>query len=186
MTSEWKHISLPLSEEIIQELRSGDQVYLSGILYTARDKAHARLCAMIDAGESLPFDISGQVLYYVGPSPKPPGEIIGAAGPTTSYRMDPFTEKVLKAGIKGMIGKGKRGTETRELLKQYGAVYFSSFGGAGAYLNRRITGSEVVAFEDLGPEAIYRLEVKDFPAIVINDIQGSDLYENAVKQHIHL
>ncbi len=181
MIEPWKKIKLPLSEDDIKELKSGDRVHLSGIIYTARDKAHERLCDMIKKGENLPFDTLGEILYYVGPSPTPPNQIIGAAGPTTSYRMDPFTERILKTGIRGMIGKGKRNVETRELLQKYKSIYFSSFGGAGAYLSKHITGCEPVAFEDLGPEAIFRLTVKDFPVIVINDIYGSDLYEDAVK-----
>lgn len=181
MNSPWIDISLPLADEVIGKLKSGDHLHLSGVIYTARDKAHERLCAMIERGEKLPFDTEGQVLYYVGPSPTPPGKIIGAAGPTTSYRMDAFTETILKAGIRGMVGKGRRDAETRRLLKQYRALYLSSFGGAGAYLSRCITACEVVAFEDLGPEAIHRLTVEKFPAIVINDINGSDLYEIAAQ-----
>lgn len=181
MTEQWKKIDLPLSEEEIRGLKSGDRVHLSGVIYTARDKAHERLCTMIKKGEILPFETAGEILYYVGPSPTPPGQVIGAAGPTTSYRMDPFTETILKAGIRGMIGKGKRSRETRDLLQEFKSVYFSSFGGAGAYLSKHIILCEPVAFEDLGPEAVFRLTVKDFPVIVINDIYGSDLYEDAIK-----
>ncbi len=178
----WKRVSLPLTEEIINNLRAGDRLLLSGVIYTARDKAHERLCRMFDSGEKLPFDTNGQVLYYVGPSPTPPDGVIGAAGPTTSYRMDPFTEKIMQMKIRGMIGKGKRDKETRDLLKEHRAVYFSSFGGAGAYLALKIKEAEVIAFDDLGPEAIYRLRVEDFPVVVINDIYGGDLYEDAVSK----
>ena len=180
--SDWKRIKLPLTDETIAALRAGDRMLLSGRLYTARDKAHERLADLYKKGEPLPFDPQGEVLYYVGPSPTPPGYIIGSAGPTTSYRMDPFTEPILKMGIRGMIGKGKRGTETRALLKQYGAVYFSSFGGAAAFLSGRIRSCRVLAFDDLGPEAIHVLEVEDFPVVVINDVEGSDLYENALQR----
>lgn len=179
--SDWKRIDLPLTEEIISTLRAGDRILLTGRLYTARDKAHERLAGLYAKGEPLPFDTKGEVLYYVGPSPTPPGHVIGSAGPTTSYRMDPFTEPILKMGIRGMIGKGKRGTETRRLLKEYRAVYFSSFGGAAAFLSERIHSCRVLAFDDLGPEAIHVLEVRDFPVVVINDVEGGDLYEDALR-----
>ncbi|PKL41180.1 MAG: fumarate hydratase [Spirochaetae bacterium HGW-Spirochaetae-1] len=178
----WKRISTPLSYDDVSLMHSGDRFLLSGIVYTARDRAHERLRYMVAEGKELPFMPAGQVLYYVGPSPQPRGRIIGAAGPTTSYRMDPFTEVMLKTGIRGMIGKGKRDEKTRSLLQQYGGVYFSSYGGAGAYLAKRITEARVIAFEDLGPEAIYELRVLDFPVIVINDIYGGDLYEDAIRK----
>ena len=180
--SDWKRVSLPLSNEILANLRAGDRILLTGRMYTARDKAHERLADLFLKGQPLPFDPQGEVLYYVGPSPTPPGYVIGSAGPTTSYRMDPFTESVLKMGIRGMIGKGKRGTETRQLIREYGAVYFSSFGGAAAFLAERITSCRVLAFDDLGPEAIHVLEVKDFPVVVINDAEGGDLYEDALRR----
>jgi len=180
-TGDWKKVTIPLDDETIGNLRAGDRLLLTGTLYTARDRAHERLSSMFARGESLPFDMKGQILYYVGPSPTPPGRVIGSVGPTTSYRMDPFTEPVLKMGIRGMIGKGRRGMETRNLLREYGAVYLSSFGGAAAFLAERIVSSRVIAFEDLGPEAVYRLEVMDFPAVVINDIHGGDLYEDAIR-----
>lgn len=173
-----KHlINLPASDDDIKKLRSGDTVLINGIIYSARDKAHERIERMIQAGEKLPLDLDHSFIYYAGPSPTPPGKIIGSAGPTTSFRMDPFTETMLSLGVKGMIGKGKRDIHTRELLKKYGAVYFSSFGGAGAYLAKKIIKADIILFSDLGPEAIYQLEVKDFPVVVINDTLGSDLYE---------
>lgn len=171
------NITTPLKQGQIESLHAGDMAIISGFLYSARDKAHERLCGMIKNGEKPPFDTAGQMIYYMGPSPAPPGRIIGAAGPTTSGRMDPFTEAMLGLGIKGFIGKGKRSGRVKELLRNYKAVYFAAFGGAAAYLSKRITRAEVIAFDDLGPEAIYRLKVEDFPVIVINDIFGGDLYE---------
>jgi len=178
----WKHLNIPADDDDLRGLRAGDAVLLSGTLLTGRDKAHQRLCEMAEKGMPLPVDLQGQFIYYVGPAPAPEGMVIGSAGPTTSYRMDPFTREMLSFGVRGMIGKGKRGRPVRDMLKEYGAVYFSSFGGAGAYLAMRITGAEVIAFEDLGPEAIYRLEVKEFPVIVINDTEGGDLYEDALEK----
>jgi len=178
----WKKIETPLKADEIKEFRAGDMVLISGVVYTARDKAHERLCRLAEENSELPFDPENQIIYYVGPSPAPPGEIIGSAGPTTSYRMDPFTETILKMGVRGMIGKGKRDEATRKLIAEYGAVYFSSFGGAAAYLNRCIVEAEVVAFQDLGPEAVYRLVVRDFPAVVINDSVGGDLYEHTFQK----
>lgn len=169
-------ITTPVTDTVIAGLKTGDMVALSGVLYTARDKAHQRLKEMADNGEPFPFDARGQILYYVGPTPARPGQVIGSAGPTTSYRMDAFTEMVLAAGIKGMIGKGKRDTTTRDLLVKWQAVYFSTYGGAGAYLSKRIISSEIIAFADLGTEAIHRFEVRDFPLIVVNDAHGGDLY----------
>jgi fumarate hydratase subunit beta len=177
----WKKIILPLEDSEIQDLRAGDMVLFSGTFYTARDKAHQRLKQLFNEGQALPFDPKGQIIYYFGPSPAPEGRVIGSAGPTTSYRMDPFSDFILSLGVKGLIGKGKRDNKTRDLLKSYKAVYFSSFGGAAAYLSERITNLELIAFEDLGPEAIYKLTVADFPAIVINDIMGNDLYENSME-----
>jgi fumarate hydratase subunit beta len=172
-----KKIRLPLHERTISELKAGDAVLLSGVVYTARDAAHKRMIEALGQGKPLPFDIGGQTLYYVGPSPAPPGRVIGSAGPTTSTRMDEFTPRLLAAGLKGMIGKGPRSAEVKEAMKRYRAVYFAAIGGAGALLSKRIVKSEVVAYADLGPEAVLRLEVKDFPATVINDIYGRDLYE---------
>ncbi len=170
-------ITLPLTEETIEELRIGDHVEFSGVIYTARDAAHKRLVAMADAGEALPLDLRGQVLYYVGPTPARPGEVIGAAGPTTAMRLDPYTPRMLDLGVKGMIGKGGRSATVREAIRASHAVYCIAVGGTGALLSRHITSVEVVAFEDLGTEAIRRLEVDRFPAIVVNDAHGGDLLE---------
>lgn len=172
-----KKIRLPLTERTISDLKAGDAVLLSGVLYTARDAAHKRMVDALERGERLPFDIKGQTLYYVGPSPAPPGRVIGSAGPTTSTRMDEFTPRLLAVGLKGMIGKGPRSAEVRDAIKKYRAVYFAAVGGTGALLSKCIAQSEVVAYADLGPEAVLRLEVKDFPVTVINDISGRDLYE---------
>ena len=172
-----KVIKLPLTGKIIRDLKAGDNVLLSGVLYVARDAAHRRLKASLDRGEPLPFDIKGQTLYYVGPSPAPPGRVIGSAGPTTSSRMDEFTPRLLAAGLKGMIGKGPRSPQVREAIKKNRAVYFAAIGGTGALLSKSIVAAGVVAYPDLGPEAMLRLEVKDFPVTVVNDITGRDLYE---------
>jgi len=182
MMKDWKKIETPVTGPLIESLTAGDRLLLSGVVFTARDKAHERLCAMAARGEKLPFDPAGELIYYMGPSPAPPGRIIGSAGPTTSSRMDPFTEGILKMGVKGMIGKGRRDAPTRSLLRRYRAVYFATFGGAGAYLAKRITGSELIAFEDLGAEAIYRLRVEEFPVIVVNDTHGGDLYEDVLRK----
>lgn len=178
-----KKISLPLTEETIAELKAGDNVLLSGVLYVARDAAHRRLIETLDRGEPLPFDIKGQTLYYMGPSPAPPGRVIGSAGPTTSTRMDAYTPRLLAAGLKGMIGKGVRSPEVKEAIKKYRAVYFAAIGGAGALISKTIVKSEVIAYPDLGPEAILRLEVEDFPVTVINDIHGGDLYVEGKKKY---
>ena len=178
-----KNISLPLTEETIAGLKTGDSVLLSGSLYVARDAAHRRMFEALERGESLPFDIKGQTIYYMGPSPTPPGKVIGAAGPTTSARMDPYTPRLLSKGLKGIIGKGVRSREVRDALKKHRAIYLAAIGGAGALLSRTITKSEVIAYEDLGPEAILRIEVKDFPATVVNDIHGGDLYEEGKKKY---
>jgi fumarate hydratase subunit beta len=172
-----RKITTPLSDEVISSLRAGDQVLISGILYTARDAAHKRLVEALEGGQELPFDLQGQTLYYVGPTPAPPGRVIGSAGPTTSGRMDSFTPRLLAAGLKGMIGKGSRSPQVREAIKKHRAIYFAAIGGAGALIARSIKGVEMVAYEDLGPEAIRRLTVEDLPAIVVNDIYGGDLYE---------
>lgn len=176
-------IKTPLRDEDILKLKAGDRVNLSGIVFTARDAAHARLVDLIAKGEKLPIPLQGQVIYYVGPAPAKPGEIIGSAGPTTSYRMDPFTPVLLKHGLKGMIGKGARSKEVREAIKKYGAVYFAAVGGAAALISRLIKRAELVAYPDLGPEAIRKLEVESFPLIVINDVYGNDLYEEGVARY---
>ena len=170
-------IATPLDPQVIENLRAGDQVSISGVIYTARDAAHKRLIEALEGGEGLPFDIRGQTLYYMGPSPAKPGQVIGAAGPTTSGRMDAYSPRLIAAGLKGMIGKGSRSQEVKEAIKKHKAVYFAAIGGAGALIARAIKKAEVVAYEDLGAEAILRLEVENFPAIVVNDAQGGDLYE---------
>lgn len=178
----WKHIQTPITEDIAASLRVPDMVLLSGTIYTARDRAHKRIIEMAAGGEPLPVDPGGQVIYYAGPSPTPPGKPVGAVGPTTSYRMDPFTEGMLSLGFRAFIGKGKRSDDVKKLLASYGAVYFSTFGGAAAYLSKRVVSSSLIAFEEFGPEAIYRFEIKDFPVIVTNDMYGGDLYESALQQ----
>lgn len=171
-------LETPLRTEDIEALRAGDGVVLSGIVYTARDAAHARLAKLIEEGKPLPIDLAGQVIYYVGPTPAPPGRIIGSAGPTTAGRMDPYTPALLEAGLKGMIGKGLRSQEVRDAIVKHKAVYFAATGGAAALLAKRIVACEVIAYEDLGCEAIHRLEVRDLPLVVINDCVGGDLYRS--------
>jgi fumarate hydratase subunit beta len=175
--TEIKRITTPLSEETVAGLHTGDKVFISGVIYTARDTAHKRLITLLDQGKALPFNLTGQVVYYVGPSPAKPGRAIGAAGPTTSGRMDVYTPRLLAQGLKGMIGKGARSHEVREAIKQYRTVYLGATGGAGALLSQSIKKAEVIAFAELGPEAVRRLEVEDFPVVVINDCFGNDLYE---------
>ena len=167
----------PLRDSVVESLRAGDQVQLSGVIYTARDMAHQRLCAQIEAGEPLPFDLKGAVIYFVGPTPARPGQVIGAAGPTTSSRMDAFSPILLAHGIKAMMGKGYRGEEVQQALIKCKAVHFATFGGAGALLARHITKADVVAYDDLGTEAIRRLEVQDFPAVVAYDALGGCVYD---------
>lgn len=171
------HLTTPFDIGEIESLRSGVRVTISGVLYTARDAAHSRLLELIEAGEELPIPIEGQVIYYVGPSPAPPGKVIGAAGPTTSYRMDPYTPRLLELGLKGMIGKGRRSREVREAIVKHKALYMAAIGGAGALMARAVKESRVVAYEDLGPEAIRELKVEKLPAIVVNDTVGNDLYQ---------
>ena len=170
-------VSLPLDEKTARSFRAGDVVYLSGSLYTGRGAAHKRRIALLDQGKELPFDIEGQTIYYVGPAPASPGHAVGSAGPTSSYRMDPYTPRLIELGLRGMIGKGKRSPEVIEAMKRHGAVYFGAVGGAAALIARHIRKSEVIAYEDLGPEAIHRFEIEDFPAIVIIDSLGNNLYE---------
>jgi fumarate hydratase subunit beta len=158
-------------------------VLISGVIYTGRDAAHKRLTDLIQAGESLPFDIKGQIIYYVGPSPPKPGRPVGAAGPTTSYRMDAYAPELIRLGLKGMIGKGARNQQVKDAMAEFKAVYFAAIGGAGALMAQAIKKAEIVAYEDLGPEAIRRLEVEEFPVIVVNDVRGNDLYEEGVKQY---
>jgi len=180
---DYKRLKTPLSEDDILSLKSGDRVLLSGYIYTARDAAHKRLLESLDKGEETPIDLKGIVIYYCGPSPARPGRPIGAAGPTTAYRMDPFTPRMLELGVKGFIGKGKRSKEVIEALKALKGVYFAATGGAGALLSQRIKEAEVVAYEDLGPEAIRKLYVEDFPLIVVNDAYGNDLYEEGRRKY---
>lgn len=174
---ELRGISLPLEDNDLNTLKSGDLISITGSLYTGRDQTHRRLCALLEAGEDLPVDLKGQLLYYVGPTPPKPGRIIGAAGPTTSYRMDSYTPQLLEIGLSATMGKGQRSVEVRDAMKKHGAVYFASIGGAGALLSKQIKACELIAFEDAGPEALFRLEVENFPAVVINDRQGNDYYE---------
>jgi len=180
---EWKTISTPLTPDVIKTLKCGDLCLITGKLLTARDKAHERIAEMSAAGKKLPVELEGEIIYYVGPAPAKPGDVIGAAGPTTSSRMDPFSSVMLGLGITGMIGKGKRDKQTKELIKKYCAVYFSSFGGAGAYLSKKIKSAKIIAFDDLGSEAIHELFVEDFPVVVAIDMNGDDIYEHNV-QHI--
>ena len=182
----WTTIRLytPLSDADIETLHAGDRILLNGTIYTARDEAHKRLITLIDSGKSLPIDFSGAIIYYVGPTPAPPGKVIGSAGPTTSVRMDSYAIKLLEyAGVKGMIGKGERSQEFRDACKLYKSIYFAASGGIAALLSRHIKTSEIILYEDLGTEAIRRLEVIDFPVIVVNDIYGRDYYESGRKKY---
>ncbi|MGL4980545.1 MAG: Fe-S-containing hydro-lyase [Fusobacteriaceae bacterium] len=169
-------IKTPLTEESISNLKSGDSVLITGFIYTARDAAHARLVKLIEEGKELPFDVKGQIIYYVGPTPAKPGQVIGSAGPTTSYRMDPYAPTLMDIGLKGMIGKGKRDAGVKEAILRNKSVYFAAVGGAAALIAKTIKSVELIAYEDLGAEAIRKLYVEDFPAIVINDTYGGDLY----------
>jgi len=173
-----KEVKLPLTGKAIEDLHAGENVLLSGILYVARDAAHKRLLEALDKGQPLPFEIAGQTIYYMGPSPARPGQVIGAAGPTTSGRMDIYTPRLLEAGLKGMIGKGNRSKAVKEAIIKYKAVYFAAIGGAGALISKSIRKSEIIAYPELGAEALLKLEVDHFPATVINDIYGEDLYES--------
>lgn len=173
-----KYIDLPLTQQDVQMLRAGDRVRLSGVVYTARDAAHKRLLALLEKGEPLPFDIKGQTIYYVGPAPASPGHAVGAAGPTTSYRMDSFTPALLKMGLRGMIGKGRRSDKVIAAMHECGAVYFGAVGGAAALISQCILSSEVIAYPDLGAEALRRFVVKDFPAVVLIDAMCNNLYES--------
>ncbi|MDP2730244.1 MAG: Fe-S-containing hydro-lyase [Dehalococcoidales bacterium] len=172
-----KKITLPFTGETLEELEAGDAVLLTGVIYTARDAAHKRMIETLEQGKPLPFDIKGQTIYYTGPSPARPGQIIGSAGPTTSGRMDVYSPRLLAEGLKGMVGKGMRSPAVKDAIKKYKAVYLGAIGGAGALIARSIKKSEIIAYEELGAEAIRRLEVVDFPVIVINDVYGGDLYQ---------
>ena len=176
-----KEVMTPLSDADVGSLKAGDRVRLSGVLYTARDAAHGRLLPLIEKGEPLPIDVKGAIIYYTGPTPAQPGDVAGAIGPTTASRMDKFTPALLAIGLKGTIGKGYRGQPVKDALKQHRAVYFGSIGGAGAVLSEFVKKAEVVAYQDLGTEAIRRLEVEGFPAIVLYDSHGGDLYQDGQK-----
>jgi len=175
--NEVKKLQAPLTETDVRSLKVGDEVLVSGIVYTARDMAHKRLCEAIDAGRELPFELKGAVIYFVGPTPAAPGRVIGAAGPTTSSRMDPFSPMLIANGLKAMIGKGYRDEKVREALKKFTAIHLSTIGGAGALLSKHIIAAEIIAYEDLGTEAIRKLEVVDFPAIVAYDCYGNSVYK---------
>ncbi len=182
--TEEKRIRTPLEDAVVEDLRSGDRVLVSGVIYAARDSAHKRLVELLDRGEELPVDLKGQVIYYVGPAPARPGRVIGSAGPTTSGRMDPYTPQLIAAtGLKGMIGKGYRSSEVKKALVDHKAVYFAAVGGAGALIARCIKRAEVIAYPDLGPEALHLLEVEDLPVTVINDCYGGDLYTEALARY---
>lgn len=172
-----KHITVPFDKETAKSLKAGDYVYLTGVIYTARDAAHKRMDESLNNGDKLPIDIDGNVIYYMGPSPAREGRPIGSAGPTTATRMDKYTPRLLDMGLTGMIGKGKRQPKVKEAIVRSNAVYFAAVGGAGALLSQRILKSDVVAYDDLGTEAIRRLEVENFPVIVVIDSEGNDLYE---------
>lgn len=178
-----RQIQAPLDPQEIRTLRAGDYVKITGTIYTARDAAHKRMKETLDRGEALPFSLENNVIYYMGPSPAREGRPIGSAGPTTASRMDKYAPELLDLGLKGMIGKGKRTVQVKEAIVRKGAVYFAAVGGAGALLSKKILSSEVIAYEDLGAEAIRKLEVKDFPVIVVIDSEGNNLYETAIEQY---
>ncbi|MBE6531718.1 MAG: Fe-S-containing hydro-lyase [Ruminococcaceae bacterium] len=177
-------ITAPLTREVAKQLRAGDSCLISGVIYTARDAAHKRLCELVWSDKELPIDMKDTVIYFVGPTPAKPGQAIGSAGPTTSYRMDAYSPTLIAEGLTGMIGKGKRGPEVIAAMKEHGAVYFGAIGGCGALLSKCIKKAEVVAYDDLGAEAIRRLEVEDFPVIVIIDSQGNNLYETGRAEYL--
>lgn len=177
-----RHINVPMTKEKAASLKAGDYVYLTGTIYTARDAAHKRMDEALDRGEALPFDIEGSIIYYMGPSPAREGRPIGSAGPTTASRMDKYTPRLLDLGMRAMIGKGKRNRDVMDVIVRGGAVYFAAVGGAGAILSKCILSSEIVAYEDLGTEAVRRLTIQDFPVVVVMDTLGNNLYETAVKE----
>lgn len=176
-------IQPPLTDVVVSMLKAGDRVLITGIIYTGRDMAHKYMVDGHKKGEKLPFDLTGQILYYTGPTPAPPGKPIGSAGPTTSYRMDKYTPTLLELGLKGMIGKGPRSQEVKDAIRKHKAVYFAAIGGAGALISRAIRKAEVIAYPELGTEAVMRLEVEDFPVVVVNDVHGSDLYQIGVEKY---
>lgn len=177
-------IQTPLTRDKAKTLKAGDSCLLSGVIYTARDAAHKRLCELIDSGKPLPLDIKDSIIYFVGPTPAKPGQAIGSAGPTTSYRMDAYSPALIEKGQTGMIGKGKRGPDVIAAMKQHGAVYFGAIGGCGALLSKCIKKAEVIAYDDLGAEAIRRLEIENFPVIVVIDSEGNNLYEIGRKKYL--
>jgi fumarate hydratase subunit beta len=177
------NLTTPLTDQVIERLHAGDKVSISGVIYVGRDAAHKRMVAALEAGEPLPFDPQGQIIYYMGPAPAKPGDPIGSAGPTTSYRMDPYAPRMMEAGLKGMIGKGNRSKPVREAMQKHKAIYMAAIGGAGALIAKSIKKAEVIAYDDLGAEALRRLEVEAFPAIVVNDIYGGDAYEEGMKAY---
>lgn len=179
-----KRITTPLTLEKVKDLKAGDSVLISGVIYTARDAAHKRLCELAAEGKEMPFDVKDSVIYFVGPAPAKGDQVIGSAGPTTSYRMDAYSPTMIALGQRGMIGKGKRSPEVVAAMKEHGAVYFGAIGGAGAYLARCIKKVDIVCYEDLGAEAVRRLEVEDLPAFVIIDCEGNNLYENGRKEYL--
>ncbi len=183
MKKDAKKIATPLTDEVVQSLKAGDNILITGVIYSARDAAHKRLCDLIAKGEPLPLDIKGQTIYFMGPSPAKPGQVIGSAGPTTSGRMDAYSPMLIAHGLKGMIGKGVRTAEVVEAMKKHKAVYFAATGGAAALISKSIKKADIVAYEDLGAEAIRRLEVVDFPCIVAQDCHGQNLYEIGVAQY---
>ena len=173
----------PLTDEAVTKLKAGDRVVITGVIYTGRDMAHKYMVEGHQKGEKLPFELKGQILYYTGPTPAAPGQAIGSAGPTTSYRMDKYTPYLLELGLKGMIGKGPRGQEVKDAIRKHKAVYFAAIGGAGALISKTIRKAEVIAYPELGTEAVMRLEVENFPAVVVNDVEGADLYRVGVEQY---
>ena len=177
-------ITMPMNTETARSLKAGDSVLISGVIYTARDAAHKRLCELAAQGKPLPLDVKDSIIYFVGPTPAKPGEVIGSAGPTTAYRMDAYSPTLIRLGLTGMIGKGKRSPEVIDAMKECGAVYFGAIGGCGALLSRCIKKAEIIAYEDLGAEAIRRLEVENFPVVVIIDAEGNNLYETGKQNYL--
>jgi len=177
-----KRVPLPLSDDLLKDLHAGDELLLTGVMYVGRDAAHKRMIEALQAGKPLPVDLKGQAIYFMGPTPAKPGKVIGSAGPTSSYRMDTYSPRLIAEGLKGMIGKGMRSKEVKEAMKKYQAVYLGAVGGAGALISSCIRKVEVVAYDDLGPEALRRIEVEDFPVTVVNDMYGGDLYEDGRAQ----
>ena len=183
MMAKIKQIQTPMTDEVVRDLKIGEKVSITGVIYSARDAAHKRLVELIERGEELPFELAGQIIYYVGPAPAKPGSAVGSAGPTSSYRMDAYAPTLIANGLKGMIGKGPRGENVKQAMKKHGAVYFAAVGGAGALISKSIVTAEVIAYEELGAEAIRKMEVKGFPAIVAIDMSGEDLYEKGREEY---